>query len=71
MSWMLKRFYLNPSACSFENAKYLANIMDDWTITCDEVAESYDEETKTIPENFNEKKTICKMQKKNFYLHFY
>ena len=36
--------------------------MDDSAITCDEVIESYDEETKTIPTNFNEKKAICKMQ---------
>ena len=35
---------------------------------CDEVIESYDEETKTIPTNFNEKKATCKMQ--NFYILF-
>ena len=29
--------------------------MDDSVITCDEVIESYDEEIKTIPTNFNEK----------------
>ena len=39
--------------------------MDDSAITCDEAIESYDEETKTIPTNFNEKKAIYKMQ------HFY
>ena len=27
--------------------------MDDTAITCDEVIESYNEETKTIPTNFN------------------
>ena len=27
---------------------------------CDEVIESYEEETKTIPTNFNEKKATCK-----------
>ena len=31
-------------------------------IICDEVKESYDEETKTIPTNFNEKKATCKTQ---------
>ena len=31
--------------------------MDDSAITCDEVIESYDEETKSIPTNFNERKT--------------
>ena len=40
--------------------------MDDLVITCDEVIESYDEETKTIPTNFNEKKAVCKTQ--NFYI---
>ena len=32
----------------------------------DEIIESYDEEIKTIPTNFNEKKAICKKQ--NFYI---
>ena len=36
------------------------------TITCDE-----EEETKTIPTNFNEKKTTCKKQNFSFYLPFY
>ena len=36
--------------------------MDDSEITWDEVIESYDEEKKTIPTNFNEKKATCKMQ---------
>ena len=38
--------------CS-ENGKYLASIMDDSVITCDEIIE----ETKTVPTNFNEKKS--------------
>ena len=29
-------------------------------IICDKVKESHDEETKTIPTNFNEKKATCK-----------
>ena len=29
---------------------------------CDQVFESYNEETKTIPKTFNERKTTCKMQ---------
>ena len=33
---------------------------------CDDVIESYDEETKTIPKNFSEKKATCKTQ--NFYI---
>ena len=36
--------------------------MDDSAITCDENIQSYNEETKTIPTNFNEKKVICKTQ---------
>ena len=40
--------------------------MDDSAITFDEVIESHDEEIKTFPTNFNEKKVICKMQ--NFYI---
>ena len=34
--------------------------------TFDEIIESYNEETKTIPTNFNEKKPTCKTQ--NFYI---
>ena len=40
--------------------------MDDSAIICDEIIESHDEEIKTIPINFNEKKAICKM--KSFYI---
>ena len=29
--------------------------MDDSAVMCDEVIESYDEETKTVPTNFNKK----------------
>ena len=51
--------------------------MDDSAIICDEVIESFDEdveaksyyEIKTIPTNFNEKKT--NLQNAKFYLHFY
>ena len=35
-------------------------------IMCDEIIESYDEETKTIPTNFNEKTATYKTQ--NFYI---
>ena len=50
----------------YENGKYLGSIMDDSAITCDEVIESYDKETKNIPTNFSGKKAIFKMQ--NFYI---
>ena len=44
----------------------LASVMDDSAIMCDKVVEPYDEETKTIPTNLNEKKAIWKRQ--NFYI---
>ena len=40
--------------------------MDNSVISCDEIIESYDEETKTLLTNFNEKKATCKAQ--NFYI---
>ena len=54
------------ATCNCENGKYLARIMEDSEITCDEVIKSYDEEMKTIPTNFNEKKVTCKT--KNLYI---
>ena len=53
--------YWNPATCSCENGKYLASIIDDSVITCDEVIE---EETKTVRTNFIERNAICKT--KNF-----
>ena len=50
-----KEYVWNPSACICKNVKYLAGIMHDSEITCDEIIESYNEEIKTIPTNFNEK----------------
>ena len=43
----------NPATCNCQNGKYLASIMDDSTIICNEVIESFNEETKTFPTNFN------------------
>ena len=67
---MKKNYFWNPATCSYENEKYLASIMDDSAIICDEVidveAKSNDKETKTVTVNFNEKKASCKMQ--NFYI---
>ena len=56
----------NPATCSCENGKYLASIVDDSVIMSDKIIGSFDEETKTIPTNFNEKKATYKMQ--NFYI---
>ena len=35
----------NPSTCNCENKKYLAIIMDDSAIICDEIIESCNKET--------------------------
>ena len=69
-----KDYVWNPATCNCENEKYLAIIMDNPMITCDEVIDpdaklspkDNDDETKTIPTNFNEKKATCKTQ--NFYI---
>ena len=58
-----KNYAWNPATWSCENEKCLASIMDDSATACDEIIESYDEETKTIPTNFNGKKATCKLEK--------
>ena len=61
--YVCKKAYIwNPATCSCENGKYLATIIDDSVITCDEIIE----ETKTVPTNFNEKNITCKT--KNSYI---
>ena len=58
---------MNLSACCCENGKYLASIIDNLAITCDEIIDaetepkSYNEETNTIP-----KSIIC--ETKCFYI---
>ena len=47
-----KDYICNPATCSCENGRYLANIMDDSLVRCDEIIEA-DEETKTVQTNFN------------------
>ena len=61
-----KDYIWNPVICTCENGKYLASIMDDSVIACYKIIESYDEETKAILTNFNEKKATRKTQ--NFYI---
>ena len=58
-----KDYIWNPATCSCENGKYLASIIDDSVITCDEIIE----ETKNIPTNFNEKIIII-CETKEFYI---
>ena len=40
-----KDYIWNPATCSCQNGKYLVSIVDDLAIICDEVIESYNEET--------------------------
>ena len=65
-----KDYIWNPDTCSCKNGKYLASIIDNSVIRCDEIidaeAKSCEEETKTIATNSNEKNAICKTQ--NFYI---
>ena len=57
IKYVKKYIYIcNPATCNYENGKCLASIMDDSVITFDKVIESYNEEIKTIPTNFNETK---------------
>ena len=56
----------NPATCNCENGKYLASIMDDSAIICDEVIMSYEGET-----NVNETKHSVKQKIFMFYLPFY
>ena len=44
----------NPSMHSCENGKFLASIIDDSAIMCDENIE----ETKAVPTNFNKKSNL-------------
>ena len=66
-----KVYVWDPSACNCEIGKYLASIIDDSTIMCDEVIESFYEETKTVPTIFNEKIHFVKHKISIFYMHFY
>ena len=58
----MKKITLNPATCNCKNGTYLGSITDDSVITCGEIIE----EIKTLPTNFNEKKTTCKTQ--NLYI---
>ena len=57
-----KDYIWNPPICSCENSKYLASIIGNSVIMCDEIieveAKSFDEETKTVPRNFNGKSNL-------------
>ena len=51
----VEKIVWSPATCICENGKYLASIMDESAIICDEVIKSYDEEIKATPVTFNEK----------------
>ena len=59
-----KDYIWNPTTCICKNGKYLTSNIDKSVIMCDEIidaeAKAYDEETKTVTINFNEKNAICK-----------
>ena len=59
--YVKKNCIWNLATCSCENGKYLASIMDNLAITCNEIVE---EEIKTVTTSFNERKAIYKT--KNF-----
>ena len=51
---MWKKYIWNPAICNCKNRKYLASIIDNSVIMCDEIME----ETKIVPKNFNEKSNL-------------
>ena len=65
----------NLATCSCRNGKYLSSIIDNLVITYDEIidaeAKTYDEETKTVATNFNEKKQHKKHKISMFYFQFF
>ena len=61
-----KDYVWYPSTCSCEKGKYLAIIMDDSTIICDESYAKLSAKDDDEKINFSEKKAICKTQ--NFYI---
>ena len=67
----VKKIVSNSATCNCENWKYLASIMYDSAIICDEIIKSYHKEIKTIPTNFNKKISLVKHKVSIFYLPFY
>ena len=60
-----KDYIWKPASYSCKNGQYLANIMDDSVIRCDEIIDAEDKSYKKET-NFNKKKLACKTQ--NFYI---
>ena len=66
-----KDYIWNPATCSCKNGKYLASITNDSVIKFDKIIESYEQETKTVITNFNQKMPPVKQKVSIFYLPFY
>ena len=60
----VKDYIWNPATCNCEIAKYLANIIDDLGITCDEIRDA--QKTKMKQQILMKKNAICKA--KNLYV---
>ena len=60
----VKDYIWNPATCNCEIAKYLANIIDDLGITCDEIKDA--QKTKMKQQILMKKNAICKA--KNLYV---
>ena len=53
-----KKYYIwNPSTCGCENNECLGSILNDLTVTCDDILEP----TKNTTRNFDNKKATCKI----------
>ena len=61
----------NPATCSCESGKYLASIMDDSTIRCDEILESYEEETKLFQQILMKRKQPIKRKITFIFINYY
>ena len=66
---MQKDYIWKTAKCCCKNGKYLARIIDDLVIACDEIIDVV--ETKTVTINFNKKMQPVKQNKKIFYLPFF
>ena len=58
-----KDYIWNPVTCNCENGKYLASVIGDSVIMCDDIIE----ETKTVTTSFNEKMLSIKQKISIFY----
>ena len=60
--YLKKDYVWNPSLCNCGNGKYLASIIDDSTITCDQIIQSYKKERKLFQQILMKKNITCKTQ---------